>query len=60
MTMLTASLIVPKEITGKFFARLRTWWQSANLVFLLVTAYFFGKDPAWWKFEVVFVAAFIA
>lgn len=51
--------IVPKEITGQFFGRLRTWWQSAGFLFIIATAYFFGDNPAWWKFEVLFVIAFI-
>ena len=51
--------IVPREITGRFFGRLRTWWQSASLIFFLGAAFFLGDDPAWWKFEVLFAIAFL-
>ena len=45
---------VPSRITGKFFATLRTYWQSSVLVSLLLIAWFLGSEPAWWKFCVVF------
>ena len=51
--------IVPKEITGRFFGRLRTWWQSASFLFFMVVAFFLSDNPAWWKFEVLFVIAFV-
>lgn len=50
---------VPRQITGRFFGRLRTVWQAANFLFILFVAFFFGKNTDWWKFEVVFVVAFV-
>lgn len=52
--------IVPRQITGRFFANLRIAWQSACLVTLLLVAWFLGKDPGWWKFEIVFIVALAA
>ncbi|AQT70015.1 sugar (Glycoside-Pentoside-Hexuronide) transporter [Anaerohalosphaera lusitana] len=52
--------IVPRRITGRFFASLRMTWQTANLITLLAISWFLGKDAAWWKFEVVFVVAILA
>lgn len=52
--------IVPQRITGRFFANIRTSWQTAGLVTLLVIAWFLGKQPGWWKFEVIFIVAFVA
>ncbi len=45
---------VPTRISGKFFAALRTYWQSCVLASLLLIAWFLGSEPAWWKFCVVF------
>ena len=46
---------IPARITGKFFGTFRMYWQSGALICLLLTAWFLGKDPEWWKFFVVFV-----
>jgi len=52
--------IVPRQITGRFFANLRTSWQTACLVTLLFAAWFLGKNPDWWKFEIIFAFAMVA
>ena len=52
---------VPTRITGTFFANLRTYWQSAWLVSLLLLAYFLRNDePQWWRFQCVFAIGLIA
>jgi MFS family permease len=51
--------VVPERITGRFFGQVRTAWQSAALLVLVFAAVFLGKDPDWWKFEVIFLIAFI-
>lgn len=52
--------IVPRRITGRFFANMRTFWQTAGLITLLLIAWFLGREPDWWKFEIIFVVAFVA
>ena len=52
--------IVPRRITGRFFANLRMTWQTAHLLTLLGISFFLGHNSAWWKFEIVFVVALIA
>ncbi len=52
--------IVPRQITGRFFANLRMTWQTAHLLTLLGISFFLGHDPAWWKFELVFIVALVA
>jgi len=52
--------IVPYRVTGKFFANMRTAWQSAALIALLGAAWFLGHDAPWWKFELIFVIALLA
>lgn len=51
--------VVPPRVTGRFFANLRTAWQTASLVTLLLLAWFLGTDAPWWKFQIVFIAAFL-
>jgi len=52
---------VPSDMVGKFFARLRTSWQAAWLISLLIIAWFLrGGNPEWWRFQVIFAAGFIA
>lgn len=52
---------VPKEMTGRFFGRLRTYWQSIWLVLLIAIAWFLNdNEPAWWKFQVIFIVGFLA
>jgi len=52
--------IIPKRITGKFFARLRISWQIAWLLSLFALAAFLRQpEPKWWRFEIIFVVAFI-
>lgn len=52
--------VVPNQITGRFFANIRTLWQTSSLITLLLIAWLLGKTPEWWKFEIVFITAFIA
>ncbi len=52
--------IVPRQLTGRFFATMRTSWQTAGLVTLFVAAWFLGRDPEWWKFQILFIVAFAA
>jgi MFS family permease len=52
--------IVPKRITGKFFARLRLSWQIAWLLSLFAIAGFLKlTDSRWWGFEIIFVIAIL-
>ncbi len=52
--------LVPKEIVGSWFAKIRTCWQSFSLITLLVVAWFMGQDSPWWKFVVVFGFSIVA
>ncbi|RLD11496.1 MAG: hypothetical protein DRI44_03435 [Chlamydiae bacterium] len=49
----------PTRLTGRFFARLRTSWQTASIITVIVISFFLGKNSEWWKFEIIFAAAFI-
>ncbi len=49
----------PVRLTGRFFARLRTSWQFASVITVIAIAIFLGKSSAWWKFEIIFAAAFV-
>jgi len=49
----------PVRLTGRFFAKLRTSWQSASVITVIGIAIFLGKESAWWKFEIIFAAAFV-
>jgi len=51
--------IVPKKYTARFFAKLRTSWQTANLICLIGSALILGSNPGWARFEILFVLAFI-
>lgn len=51
--------LVPPRVTGKFFANLRTAWQSAGMISMLVAAWFLGSNPQWWKFNLIFTIAFV-
>jgi len=46
--------IIPTDIRGRFFGRMRTAWQSSALILTLSIAMLFGKEAAWWQFQVVF------
>jgi MFS family permease len=52
--------VVPRQITGRFFANMRTGWQTASLITILVCAFFLGRNPEWWKFQVIFIFGFLA
>jgi MFS family permease len=45
---------IPSRITGKFFGIFRMYWQTSALLSTLLIAAFLGRNPAWWKFCVVF------
>ena len=51
--------IVPRRYTGRFFARLRTNWQTANLICLIAAALILGSQPGWGRFEILFVLALV-
>ena len=50
---------VPSRITGKFFASLRIYWQSAVLITVLLISFLLGKDAQWWKYEVIFAIGLV-
>jgi len=52
--------IVPRQITGRFFANMRTGWQTASLIIILACALFLGRNPEWWKFQIIFIFGFLA
>ena len=52
--------IVPHEMTGRFFARIRFAWQTWTAIILVATACFLSTDSQWWKFQVVFAVALVA
>jgi len=51
--------IVPRRYTGRFFARLRTSWQTANLICLIAAALILGGQSSWLRFEILFVLALL-
>jgi MFS family permease len=51
--------IIPKDITGRFFAKLGTCWQSAGLVTIAFASWLLGKQPDWWKFQLLFGIALV-
>ena len=52
--------VVPRRITGRFFANMRTAWQTASLITVLAIAFFLGRNPDWWRFQAVFIIGFFA
>jgi MFS family permease len=46
--------VIPQDLRGRFFGWLRTGWQSAGLAVTVFVALLFGKEAAWWQFEVAF------
>ena len=52
--------IVPYRVSGKFFANMRTAWQSVTLLAMFAVAWFLNQNPGWFKFEVIFVIASVA
>jgi len=52
--------VVPRRITGRFFANMRTGWQTASLITILACAFFLGRNPEWWKFQIIFIFGFLA
>ncbi|MDD2485480.1 MAG: MFS transporter [bacterium] len=51
---------VPDAITGRFFARMRTAWQIAGTLYLILTGIYLGSEPSMARFSVVFAIGFIA
>ena len=51
--------MVPRQYTGRFFARLRTSWQTANIICLVAAAIILSGEPSWRRFQVLFVLALI-
>ncbi len=52
--------IVPRRITGRYFANMRTSWQTAGLITSLLIAWFLWKNSDWWRFEAIFIVGLIA
>ncbi|MBN1436637.1 MAG: MFS transporter [Sedimentisphaerales bacterium] len=46
--------VVPSDMTGRFFARIRITWQTAGFLTLLGTAWYLGEESSWGQFAVVF------
>lgn len=53
---------VPSDITGKFFARMRTFWQTGWLIWLMAIAWLLrGNGPTdWWRFQLIFIIGALA
>ncbi len=51
--------MVPRQYTGRFFARLRTSWQTANVICLIAAAIILSGEPGWMRFQILFVLALI-
>jgi len=47
--------IIPPNMTGLFFGRMRTIFELSGLLVLLIASAFLGKSPPVWKFTAVFV-----
>jgi MFS family permease len=54
--------VVPSDIRGRFFGKMRTIWQLATVVFLfLVSVFFAGAESApFWRYQVVFLVGIAA
>lgn len=49
--------IIPPDVTGLFFGRLRTIIEGVGLVGVLALSVFLGAQPATWKFSVAFAVS---
>ena len=45
---------VPKRITSRYFASMRSIWQGATFLTFLLVGWFMGKDAPMWKLSVTF------
>lgn len=54
--------VVPSHVRGRYFAKMRTWWQGASIVFLTATSIFFSghEDAPFWRYQVVFLVGIAA
>ena len=52
--------VIPDDIRGRFFGRMRTAWQTSALVLTVVIAALFGREADWWHFQVVFSLGILA
>lgn len=46
--------VIPPDMIGLFFGRLRTIIEASGLLILLLTSGFLGKNPPVWRFLIVF------
>jgi len=46
--------VIPDDIRGRFFGRMRTAWQTSALILTIGIAALFGREAEWWQFQVVF------
>lgn len=54
--------VVPTHFRGRYFAKMRTAWQVAGIIFLVLTALFFGGSGSapFWRYQVVFMVGIVA
>lgn len=45
--------LIPVNLRGRFFGRLRSLWNGFGLVLVLLSGWFLGHDPAVWQYQVV-------
>lgn len=48
---------VPPEIRGRYFGMLRTCWQVALFLISMGVAWFLGREPSMWRFQVLMLVA---
>ncbi|MBN1942617.1 MAG: MFS transporter [Phycisphaerae bacterium] len=51
--------LVPVHRRGRFFGRLRAIWSFVSFSAILAAGFFLGKNPAVWRFQVVFGVALV-
>ena len=54
--------LVPSDIRGRFFAKMRTIWQLASIAFLIFASLFFAGTASapFWRYQVIFVIGIVA
>ena len=48
--------VVPGQIRGRFFGRMRTILSASSFVAILLAGWFLGSDPELWRFQIVIAA----
>ncbi len=51
--------IVPINVRGRFFGKLRSLWNSVAILAILAGGAFLGKNPDVWQFQVIFLSAIV-